>query len=329
METKEVHRFYLLYSQIGKLFGISPMQSDFLQIEEKHLEISATASNFSEGNTICATASHKLIEKMVEYAIAGMDNNLFVSTYMLQLPDKATLEKFLCDEMQDELSLKQLYRIPDNANEELANKTFVGIDFGTSTTVVSVAFYNTEEKRIECKTLHLQQKLRDGASMTAELLPSVIAIGNSGGFLVGQGAYQLKGNPDYIFGKNIWHSFKMELGENMGPRWTSITNNQLIKSPQDATTVFFRYLKWAIEKSVSENNLPTDIRYAVSIPASFESNQRLDLLQALYNNGIEIDGGTLIDEPNAAFISYITHFTICRTGRERHRSLYRIQLPFA
>ena len=38
---------------------------------------------------------------MVEYAIAGMDNNLFVSTYMLQLPDKTTLEKFLRDEMQD------------------------------------------------------------------------------------------------------------------------------------------------------------------------------------------------------------------------------------
>lgn len=34
-------------------------------------------------------------EKMVEYAIAGMDNKLFVSTYMLQLPDKATLENFL------------------------------------------------------------------------------------------------------------------------------------------------------------------------------------------------------------------------------------------
>ena len=101
METKGVNSFYLLNSQIGKLLGISPMLSDFLQIEEKHLEISATASNFSEGNTISATPSHKLIEKMVEYAIAGMDNNLFVSTYMLQLPDKATLEKFLYDEMQD------------------------------------------------------------------------------------------------------------------------------------------------------------------------------------------------------------------------------------
>ena len=40
-------------------------------------------------------------EKMVEYAIAGMDNNLFVSTYMLQLPDKATLEKFLREEIKD------------------------------------------------------------------------------------------------------------------------------------------------------------------------------------------------------------------------------------
>ena len=129
MEMKEVHRFYLLHSQIGKLFGISP-----------------TLSDFSEGNIISATPSHKLIgkihpttsdklivpssisatlspksekmhegdnppvgillctrkgKKMVEYAIVGMDNNLFVSTYMLQLPDKATLEKFLLDEIED------------------------------------------------------------------------------------------------------------------------------------------------------------------------------------------------------------------------------------
>ena len=38
-------------------------------------------------------------KKMVEYAIAGMDNQLFVTTYMLQLPDKATLEKFINEEL--------------------------------------------------------------------------------------------------------------------------------------------------------------------------------------------------------------------------------------
>ena len=39
-------------------------------------------------------------KKMVEYALTGMDNQLFVSTYMLQLPDKSTLEKFLLDEIE-------------------------------------------------------------------------------------------------------------------------------------------------------------------------------------------------------------------------------------
>ena len=38
-------------------------------------------------------------KKMVEYALAGMDNQLFVSTYMLQLPDKKTLEEFLLKQM--------------------------------------------------------------------------------------------------------------------------------------------------------------------------------------------------------------------------------------
>ena len=34
-------------------------------------------------------------KRMVEYALAGMDNSLFVSTYQLCLPDKKQLEKFL------------------------------------------------------------------------------------------------------------------------------------------------------------------------------------------------------------------------------------------
>lgn len=39
--------------------------------------------------------------KMVEYALAGMDNNLFVSTYMLQLPDKERLKDFLLKQMEE------------------------------------------------------------------------------------------------------------------------------------------------------------------------------------------------------------------------------------
>ncbi|MFR2523896.1 MAG: PDDEXK nuclease domain-containing protein [Bacteroides thetaiotaomicron] len=43
-------------------------------------------------------------EKMVEYALGNMDNQLFVSTYRLQLPDRRQLEQFLMDECRDRSS---------------------------------------------------------------------------------------------------------------------------------------------------------------------------------------------------------------------------------
>ena len=39
-------------------------------------------------------------KKMVEYALAGLDNKIFVSTYMLALPDTKTLEDFLLKETE-------------------------------------------------------------------------------------------------------------------------------------------------------------------------------------------------------------------------------------
>lgn len=39
--------------------------------------------------------------QMVEYALSGMDNQLFVSTYMLHLPDKKKLEEFMLKEMAE------------------------------------------------------------------------------------------------------------------------------------------------------------------------------------------------------------------------------------
>ena len=43
-------------------------------------------------------------KKMVEYALAGMDNQLFVSTYMLQLRDRKTLEEFLLKQLGEQIN---------------------------------------------------------------------------------------------------------------------------------------------------------------------------------------------------------------------------------
>lgn len=207
--------------------------------------------------------------------------------------------------MSNELSLNKLVQIPDTAVNQLNGKTFVGIDFGTSTTVVSMARYDENNKQIVCESLQLPQMEPDGNIVEAELLPTVIAINKNGGPLVGQGAYSLKGNPEYEFGTNIWHSFKMELGKDLGPRWYN-SQQPRIKSPQDATSFFFKYLKRNIEKVCEDAGYSMDINYAVSIPASFESNQRKDLLDAVAANDIKLTGKNLIDEPNAAFFGYIT-----------------------
>ena len=189
---------------------------------------------------------------------------------------------------------------------DVFNTTFIGIDFGTSTTVVSIATIEKQTKEITTAPIWLNQKLYDGAIMKSEKIPTVIAWYNQQ-LLVGKGAadlkYQLKK------GVNVWYSFKMELGEDLGSKYY---NSELdrnsdfpILNPKDAAKVFFQYLKAQIDRYVKTNNLPPNIQYAVSIPASFEANQRKELIYALEQNGISINKQSLIDEPNAAFLSYV------------------------
>jgi len=187
----------------------------------------------------------------------------------------------------------------------MRGKTFVGIDFGTSTTVVSIASYDEDNNLIHTNSLRLKQKLSDSTLYSSEIVPSVIAWTNNQ-IYVGEGAsrmkYQLKR------GKNIWYSFKMELGEDLGAKYYESELRDKapfnIRNPKDAARVFFSYLKYLITGYCRDNNLSEDISYAVSIPASFEANQRKDLLDALMANSMKVPKQALIDEPNAAFISY-------------------------
>lgn len=189
---------------------------------------------------------------------------------------------------------------------DIFSTTFIGIDFGTSTTVVSVATIDKETKEILTVPIWLNQKLYDGVIMSSEKIPTVIAWYNQQ-LLVGKGAadlkYQLKK------GVNVWYSFKMELGEDLGSKYY---NSELdrnsdfpILNPKDAAKVFFQYLKAQIDRYIREKNLPSNVQFAVSIPASFEANQRKELIYALEQNGISINKQSLIDEPNAAFLSYV------------------------
>jgi molecular chaperone DnaK len=188
---------------------------------------------------------------------------------------------------------------------ENAKSTFVGIDFGTSTTVVSIATIDQSNGELVAKHIALKQPQLDGSVSTDYRVNSAVAWVNQKKLLIGRGAYDIA----YKLKKNInyWQSFKMELGTDVGcayPKSELLGTEIEIINPKDVARLFFFYLKKQIENHVAEENLPPNIKYTVTIPASFESNQRIDLLQCLENANISVEESCLIDEPNAAFLSY-------------------------
>ena len=82
--------------------------------------------------------------------------------------------------------------LPTMAETQLAKgRTYVGIDFGTSTTVVSIATKEDGKNTIKTLPIQMTQILEDGTIFQSEKLPSVIAWYN-GRLLVGEGASNLE-----------------------------------------------------------------------------------------------------------------------------------------
>ena len=212
--------------------------------------------------------------------------------------------------MPNELSIQQL--LPEvNDRTVIENKidssTFIGIDFGTSTTVVSYAIVGDNNAPIKTNAIPIRQLNFDGNTLSHHLVPSCIAYANNQLYF-GQGAKMLKSKlqPD----QNIWFSFKMNLGKDNGPEFTRTELKEgnpfgKIENTLDATKLFFKELKKEIDNYIEEQNLPRNLFYSVSIPASFEANQRADLKRALEFANIPINETLFIDEPNAAFLSYL------------------------
>ena len=91
----------VFYHRILHCSVIIELKND--EFRHEHLgQLNAYVSYFKEnemhdgdnppvGILLCTKAG----KQMVEYALAGMDNQMFVSTYLLQLPDKSVLENFI------------------------------------------------------------------------------------------------------------------------------------------------------------------------------------------------------------------------------------------
>lgn len=185
--------------------------------------------------------------------------------------------------------------------------TYVGIDFGTSTSVASIASVGQDGKGLDTKAIEISQIDELGRVIHSHLVDTCLAWFNQT-LLFGVGAARLK--QELVGNQTIWTSFKMGLGVDLGPEYnrTALPDGKYeytIEKPQQAAAVFLKLLCDGVRAYVSQHNLPKQIYYTVTVPASFEANQRQDLFAALNFAGIPESEIRLMDEPNAAFLSYL------------------------
>lgn len=196
---------------------------------------------------------------------------------------------------------------PTLPEKSLQNTTYIGMDFGTSTTVLSAIKMRDGTEQVDA--LIIEQPDQYGVVTRNHLVNTVIAYVNDR-LVFGREAYRQR---SFLHeGRNVFSSFKMRLGIDLGPTYpeTAVRGGVLksghkIESAQDAAAMFFRFIKRGVQNALEAAKLPTTPEWCVSVPASFEANQRKDLETALRGAGIVTNSVALIDEPNAAFLSYI------------------------
>ncbi len=191
------------------------------------------------------------------------------------------------------------------ASSGFAVTRVVGIDLGTTNSTVAqvclpVAAEATAEAACEC--LSLEQPTQMGPCIGA-LVPSVVAVDREGEVWVGEGAKRMRAEPQrhgLALEKNLFYETKNDMG--LKKRYMRAAGEF-----DHARKIAGHVLRFLTEGAHGAAGLLAS-RTVVTVPASFQVNQRADTLEAARMAGLELSEFDLLDEPVAALTDYLfTH----------------------
>lgn len=183
-----------------------------------------------------------------------------------------------------------------------ASSRVIGIDLGTTNSTVAqvkLPLDSGGSAEAGCECLHLEQPTQMGPYIGA-LVPSVVAIDNAGAVWVGEGAKRMRAEPlkhGLSVEKSLFYETKNEMG----------LQKRYMRAGEDfnhAHKIAGHLLRFMVESARMAAGTPPQ-RTVVTVPASFQINQRADTLEAAKLAGLELSDFDLLDEPVAALTDYL------------------------
>ncbi len=200
---------------------------------------------------------------------------------------------------QKEFRMYEIEKFIDGPNKNLKERSIkvLGIDLGTTNSIVSEIIWNPPEPPT-CRVIEIPQPTEAGEYISP-LVPSVVVQLGDDKIWVGEGAKRLMAFPEkaglYVE-KNLFFETKNDMGR----------RKKYYRAPENlnhASKIAGVILSFLMEKATNFHTITYD-NVCVTVPASFQINQRRDTLLACKYANINLKDDDLLDEPIAALIDY-------------------------
>jgi molecular chaperone DnaK len=175
-----------------------------------------------------------------------------------------------------------------------------GIDLGTTnSSVAEITWDPQQDTAPKARCLDLEQPTLEGVH-TSPLVPSVLAVRGDGSHWVGEGAKRLRVNPQQAklqVGRTLFFENKNDMGTRRtyfgaGPEY-------------DHASKIAGHILTFLNVEADRSSAGGAERTVVTVPASFQVNQRRDTLHAAQRAGLQLTDYDLLDEPTAALIAHL------------------------